>query len=347
MKIILFGGTFNPIHNGHIHVALNALKEIGADKVIFIVNNKSKEKENILNVNERFNMAKLAIHDYSFFEISDFEMNNTDISYTIDTVNYFKKKYSNDELFFLVGSDQFSNIESWKDYKELLQNINFIVYPRKNIEIKKLYNALLLNNEKFDISSSEIREKNMWELVPTIVNDYINDNGLYFMERYKMFNISDSRLQHSLRVAKLCYNIMQKNNPELANVAWSAGVYHDVCKCESQEWLENKAYNQYGLKKAVSWKVLHGPVASFYLVEKLKFSNNLILNAIRRHTLPLDEAPFDQLTIIDKLLFCADKLEINRTDEDVKNIKYFRDLLNQDINKCFIELLEALKEQYK
>lgn len=347
MRIILFGGSFDPIHNGHINIALNAMEQINADKVIFIINNKSKDKECVATINDRLAMLKLATSPYDNFEINEFELKNeNNISYTIDTIKYFKEQHPNDELFFLVGSDQFDQIETWHQWEELINEIQFIVYQRDS-KYNKKYNEIPISGEFFDISSTNIKNQNKWNDVPAIVNDYINENGIYYMERYKMFNISEKRLQHSLRVAKMCYNVMKKFYPELANIAWTSGVYHDVCKCESQEWLEDMAYNKYHFKKAVSWKVLHGPVGAKYLKEKLNFKNEIILNAITRHTQPLDECKKEALTIVDKLLYCCDKLEINRTDEDVENIDYYRTKLNENIDVCFDELLEAINKQYK
>lgn len=347
MKIILFGGSFDPIHNGHIQIALNALKEMKADKVIFIPNNKSKNKTVIVNENHRLQMLKIALKDYKEFDISEYELlNNDKVSYTIDTINYFIDKYNQDSLFFLLGADQFNNIHEWKSYEELLKKIKFLIYPRNNIDIINKYQAIIMNGKEYNISSTNIRNNNLWSDVPIEVNKYINDHGLYCLERYKLFNISEKRLQHSMRVAQLCRNIMSKHNQELVDYAWSAGIYHDVCKCECEEWLEKKAYQQYGLKKAISWKVLHGPVAAMYLVEKLKFDNELILNAIRRHTLPLNECRYENLTLLDKILYCADKLEINRTEDDIKNINYYRELLNKNVDQCFNELIDYFKKEY-
>ncbi len=204
-----------------------------------------------------------------------------------------------------------------------------------------------MEGDIIDISSSNIKAHNLWNQIPEIVNDYINEHGLYYMERYKMFNISEARLLHSLRVAKMGYNIMRKFDPNNAHLAWSAGVYHDVCKCENQAWLEDHAYQQYHLKQAVSWKVLHGPVASIYLKEVLNFKNELILNAICRHTCPLDEVDMKELTLLDKVLYCADKLEWERTDEDLENIQWYRELFEKDVDECFQAIVTAFdKKEY-
>lgn len=112
MKIILFGGSFDPIHLAHINIAKKALKCLNADKVIFILNNKSKDKFVTTNISNREDMLNIAIKDIKEFSYSNFETTNTDISYTIDTVKEFKKIYQNDELFLLIGSDQYDNFHN-------------------------------------------------------------------------------------------------------------------------------------------------------------------------------------------------------------------------------------------
>lgn len=351
MKIILFGGSFDPIHNGHLEIANKALAFLNADLVIFILNNKSINKKCDAIYNDRWAMLNLAIKDNKKFIASDYELKNKeDISYTIDTVHYFCQRYPNDELYFLVGSDQFERFDQWKNANELLDLIKIIVYPRlgylPNDKIDKKQ-IIYLNNEIINIASSSIKNNNEWYNLPKIVNDYINEHGLYYFYHYKLFNISEKRILHSLRTAKMAFNVMMKNEPKLAHLAWTAGVYHDVCKCESQDWLENKAYQIYHLPKSVSWKVLHGPVAAIYLKEKLNFNNQLILNAIDRHTLPLEKTTVDELTLLDKILFCCDKLEPNRTNDDVPNIEYYRHLLNKNVNQCFNELLQKIESFYE
>lgn len=347
MKRILFGGSFDPIHNGHINIALKALKQVNADVLTFIPNKETKYKQIETDPHKRFDMVSLAIQNNPQFEISDMELKRTGVSYTIDTLKQMHQTYPEDELYFLMGSDQYLQFNTWKDYSDILKLCTLIVYPRNDEPINPSNNVIILEGDIFDISSSEIKNSNQWDKVPTLVNDFINDHGLYYMERYKMFNISEKRLLHSLRVAKMAYNIMLKNDPSIAHLAWTAGVYHDVCKCESQAWLEEHAYNKYHLKPAVSWKVLHGPVAARYLKEVLNFKNQMILDAIDRHTCPLDQAKEQELTLLDKVLYCADKLEWERTDEDLMDIKSYRELFEQDVDQCFKAIIKALSKEYQ
>lgn len=348
MKIILFGGSFDPIHLAHINIAKKALKCLNADKVIFILNNKSKDKFVTTNISNREDMLNIAIKDIKEFSYSNFETTNTDISYTIDTVKEFKKIYQNDELFLLIGSDQYDNFHNWKNYQAILDSLKVVCYKRSNNLKKQTFEnqVTFIDGEIIDISSTDIKENNLWDLIDINVNDYINENALYYTYRYKLFNLSDNRILHSLRMARMAYILMQNNNPQQAHLAWTAGVYHDVCKEYEQYDLEDIAYNQNNLKKAISWKVLHGPVGAIELKNKLHFKNELILNAIARHTQPLEVSNEEELTLLDKIIFCCDKLEPFRTEKDIANIAYLRELSKEDINKCFSELNIELAKQY-
>lgn len=196
MKVGFIGGSFNPIHNGHIKLALSAKKEFSLDKVLFIPTNINPIKENKSKVTtmQRLKMVELAIEEYPFFEVDTYEIDKKGVSYTIDTVAYLKDKYK--ELFFIGGADLVFEIHKWKDYKKLLKQLNFIIAnrpPYKNDELKekteflnKEYNAkinILKNFNLIDLSSSEIREnilKNNSLKIPEKVAQYIVENNLYY-----------------------------------------------------------------------------------------------------------------------------------------------------------------------
>ncbi len=196
MKVGFIGGSFNPIHNGHIKLALSAKKEFSLDKVLFIPTNINPIKENKSKVTtmQRLKMVELAIEEYPFFEVDTYEIDKKGVSYTIDTVAYLKDKYK--DLFFIGGADLVFEIHKWKDYKKLLKQLNFIIAnrpPYKNDELKekteflnKEYNAkitILKNFNLIDLSSSEIREnilKNNSLKIPEKVAQYIVENNLYY-----------------------------------------------------------------------------------------------------------------------------------------------------------------------
>ncbi|MCO8193480.1 nicotinate (nicotinamide) nucleotide adenylyltransferase [Anaerofustis sp. NSJ-163] len=196
MKVGFLGGSFNPIHNGHIKLALSAKKEFSLDKVLFIPTNINPIKENKSKVStmQRLKMVELAIEEYPFFEIDTYEIDKKGVSYTIDTVSYLKDKYN--DLFFIGGADLVFEIHKWKDYETLLKEVNFIIAnrpPYKKEELKektdllnKEYNAkitLLENFNLIDLSSSEIRKnilKNNSLKIPKKVAQYIIENNLYY-----------------------------------------------------------------------------------------------------------------------------------------------------------------------
>jgi len=105
MKIAIFGGSFNPVHKGHISIAEHAIAELGLDKLFFVPAYSSpfKTKVKYVDAQHRINMLKLELPEKA--EVSEFETNRKSTSYTIDTVKYFKQKYPNDEIFLIIGSD--------------------------------------------------------------------------------------------------------------------------------------------------------------------------------------------------------------------------------------------------
>ena len=213
MKLGLFGGTFNPIHCGHILAAEQIIERIGLDRICFIPSNipPHKEENELAEANQRLEMAELAISGNEKFCISDYEILKNERCYTIDTLKHFNEIFPDDELYFIVGHDIFNPIETWKDYKELFDLSNFIVisrpgfsdndnelplaikddfrYYKKGYEIQfykhKSSNLLIKTRIKgLEVSSSEIRElvksnKSIKELVPLPVQRYILNNNLY------------------------------------------------------------------------------------------------------------------------------------------------------------------------
>ena len=136
MKICLFGGSFNPIHKGHIKIAKEAIKQLDLDELIFIPCQKNPFKKDInyASGEDRKKMIELVLEDK--MSISDFEIKRQGISYTIDTVKYFKNKYPNDELYLLIGSDNLLKLSKWKDIDEISNLIQIVVFKREK-EINK------------------------------------------------------------------------------------------------------------------------------------------------------------------------------------------------------------------
>lgn len=188
-KVGILGGTFDPIHAGHL-ITARAVKEIrNLDKIFFIPNYISpfKQKVNTSDAKHRLKMIELAIKNIPYFEVSDLEIKNEDVSYTIDTLKYFKKKIKHLEL--IIGYDNIGDFSKWKDADEILKIAKLIVLNRKiygeKVKRDKYFNSAIFVDTPFiEISGTVIRQRVMNNLpidflVPEKVKEYICKHNLY------------------------------------------------------------------------------------------------------------------------------------------------------------------------
>ena len=190
MKIFFFGGTFDPPHNGHQFIIDYSLPQ--CDKLIIIPTKIAPDKNNspLANNKHRVNMLKLIANDKKI-EINDYEMKSNKVNYTYITVMHLKEKYKNCSLYMIIGMDQLLNLHKWKEYKQIMKEVNIICFNRNTNS--KLLNCNLLNSKKIqfvndfniDITSSDIREKiynntdNFLNTMNAKVIKYIKKNNLY------------------------------------------------------------------------------------------------------------------------------------------------------------------------
>ncbi len=144
MRIGILGGTFNPIHFGHLHLALDVRSLLGFDEILFIPagNPPHKTDEELASPSDRFEMVRLAISPYGFFKISDIEIKRVEKSYTIDTIRELTKRSPEDTYYFIIGLDAFMEIESWRNPRELLQSVRFVVVSRPEFQFSRLKQLL-------------------------------------------------------------------------------------------------------------------------------------------------------------------------------------------------------------
>ena len=192
----LLGGTFDPIHNGHIHIANAARKQLNLNKVIFIPNGTPPHKAGVISSGKhRLKMTLLAVNASDGFCVSDYEIMKTTPCYSVETVTHFKRQYPDDEIVFIVGEDSLDYIDRWYKPEELLSLCRFAVVIRggfcgdteeKIRTLKDKFNAdvAFVKCEGVEISSSEIRKKitdgiSVEEFLPSEVVRYIKEQGLY------------------------------------------------------------------------------------------------------------------------------------------------------------------------
>lgn len=198
MKIGLIGGTFNPIHHGHLILSEYVRENFKLDKVIFIPTGLPPHKSaSVVEKPEiRLEMTKLAIEMNQFFSVSDIETYREGISYTIDTITELKNLYPTDQLYFLIGADSLFELPTWKYYEQLISKTNIIVVNRpggannligakiKEYEDQFGGSIIEVKSPLIDISSSDIRNrvkdgKSIKYLVPNNVEEFILQNNLY------------------------------------------------------------------------------------------------------------------------------------------------------------------------
>ncbi len=201
MRIGIFGGSFDPIHLAHINMAQYALKGANLDKIIFVPNGNPPHKDGLsATADQRLEMLSLAILDNPYFEVSDYEIKKCGLSYTVDTMRYFRGIYPNCELFFIVGADSLDYIHKWNRADELKEENTFIAINRnfsnnysflENVDkCRSLgYRITVVDMPFMDISSTMVREKvkngeSILDLTPERVAGYILTHKIYHKEPY-------------------------------------------------------------------------------------------------------------------------------------------------------------------
>lgn len=195
-NLAIYGGTFDPIHYGHLFVAEQVYDKYSVEKILFMPAGDPPHKidRKITDARHRYRMVELAIEGNENFLISDYELIKGGKSYTADTIRYFKEKKVAENLYFIIGADSLLDIFDWREPEFLLQNACFIVASRPGYQLKKtelaekfrpyLKQILFLDTIEVGYSSSRIREllkegKSIKYQTPDQVIEYIEKNKLY------------------------------------------------------------------------------------------------------------------------------------------------------------------------
>ena len=198
-KIGIMGGTFDPVHIGHMVMASFAADEFCLDKVVFIPNGNPPHKRAFGDKMYRFDMTRLAVSDDERFSVSDFEISKESYSYAVDTVSHFAE--NGDKIYFIIGADSFYDLTTWHDFKNLVKKCAFIAFDRKssggkNIKHENIVSDIENFNKKYgaevyyakmpfiDVSSTMIRQrvsegKSIKYLTCESVEKYIYQHNLY------------------------------------------------------------------------------------------------------------------------------------------------------------------------
>lgn len=356
IKVGIFGGSFDPIHRSHQRVIEEALRQLSLDKLLVIptANNPWKDSTGA-SKKQRLEMLKIALARYCHVEICDYEIRQDqgNKNYTIDTINYLKTIYPDEQLYFIMGMDQASLFHKWKDAQKISELVSLVVFDRIGYQINEnlsKYNFIKLEMFATDDASSAIKQGDLHALTPAVLR-YIVENGIY-LETIVKTKMSNKRYLHTVSMAHLAKDIARSNGLDETK-AYVAGMLHDIAKempYQQARTLMEENFPNYLDKPVPIWhQWLSAYVAKTeYLVDDLE-----ILQAIRHHT-----TASLKMSKLDMCIYVADKYDPSRDYDSSREIalckkdiiagfkrclKDFYDFSNKkgrQIDECFFEIYD-------
>lgn len=348
MRVGIMGGTLDPIHSGHIQVALHALRELQLDRVMLLPAGDPPHKTNPISKSDRLEMVRRAAAEHAGLFPCAIEIFREGTTYTVDTLTWLSQHNPNVEWHYLVGADTLDVLDTWRNFGEVAKLCVFAVSGRaeeacsaeKMRELSETYGARfeVLHFSGPDISSTEVRRrasegKDVSDLVPQPVAEYIAENGLYLcpMTEAEILDklratLKPARVTHTLGVADTAQRLAARFgvNPAKARLT---GLLHDCAKYmpfEKMVRIVRENVPDADEEELASEPVLHAPAGSVLAADEYGIRDPQILSAIRKHTLGGAE-----MTALDALIYVSDFIEPNRPQ--FRGIDEVRALAETDI----------------
>ena len=335
LKVGIMGGTFNPIHEGHLMIARAAKKAAGLDKVIFLPSGQPPHKQStsLASAVSRLNMTILAVHGQEGFEVSDMEVLREGTTYTVDTMRELTATRPDVEWYYIIGGDTLFQLLTWRTPEKIagLLKGGMIVVPRPGADCEALreqaeklkdsigLKTLIAEEGGPDISSTEIREclikgESVSGLIPQVVADYIMLHGLYGVPYGQMTmmlkkSLSEYRLRHTLSVAETAVWLARLFgvDPVQAHIA---GMLHDCAKGMDAptllQLIRSGGISADELELSMP-ALLHAPAGAALAKSQYHVADQGILSAIRWHT-----TGRRNMTPLEKVVYLADMIEPGR-----------------------------------
>lgn len=364
-KIGILGGTFDPIHNGHLSIAMAAMKEYELSKIYLIPTGISYMKKDVTDSYFRYEMVKLAASDMPGFVPSDVEIKREGNTYTCETIEYFKNKYPDAKLYFIIGTDSLFSLDKWRNIDYILKNCTILCATRpddnelsnvkhaektKVNELSEKYNGeiLFVHSEPMDISSTDIRnfryhnpESDLKKLpLPVKVSEYIIRQDLYDNKTNNIHallkeDLKPKRWKHTMGVVDMAVRMAQKWGCDLEN-ARIAALLHDCAKYLDID-AKMALCAKYGVGvtdiEKTNPELLHAKAGALLAYEKYGISNREILSAIYYHT-----TGRPNMSLLEQIIFVADYIEPGRTHSD--KLPQYRQLAFDNINILTAKILK-------
>ena len=331
MKIGVFGGTFNPPHNGHVRLAKAAADELKLDKLLVIPSCIPPHKiaATLADGQERLEMCRLAFGCDPRFEVSPMELERGSRSYTVETLRELKALYPDSELYFIVGSDMLESFDKWYLWQEILSLSVLCAASREEgyspdlSRFGKLAERIkIITLDPLEVSSTQIRNS-AGEVSPELLDPkvaaYIREHGLYDdgLNRYRELlrgKLNPRRLFHSECVSE-CAGVLAERYGASVEKARLAGLLHDVMK-------NAPANEQLALMpditplELLNTKVWHQISGEAFLRQNGIVTDEEILGAVRWHT-----TGKAGMTLLEKIIYVADFISADRDYKDVEVVR--------------------------
>lgn len=337
-RIGIFGGTFQPIHNGHLLLAEHALKALSLDSVLFVIDRIPPHKEisGGANTEERVALLNLALEENNSFIPETMELKREGKSYSFDTLTELHERMPESDLFFLMGSDMLRSFTTWYNPEGISKLATLVCTERAGqnggeaetaIDLEHRYGtSVILLDSVSDLSSTEVRNRvynaiPIDGLVPPSVAHEIYYRGLYQPDSIRNIytilknTISDHRMHHTAGVIETAIRLAHDNHIDTTK-ARLAALLHDCAKYLPPDELINRSKDSFQIIP-----VLHAEVGAQLAEEVYGINDPDILHAIRLHT-----TGDVGMTELDKIIYLADMIEPSRNYPGVEELRSVSDL---------------------
>lgn len=363
MRIAIYGGSFNPPHIGHVEASKAAILALKADKLIIIPAFSAPLKDmeaDSPDAYARLEMTRIAFAGLDAAQVSEMEIIREGTSYTIDTLEAFKKEYPDDELFLMMGTDQVEKFELWKDYRRILELCTIAPFPRRSAETQRVFSASAALEEKHgakteiisftptDISSTALRE-----MLPKRQGRLYLTDGVYaeiikrrfygakpeleWLRERAYAYLDPKRVPHVMGCEQEAVRLAKRWGAN-ENDAAEAGILHDITKkIKGDEQL--KLCQQYDIMtdadEKENYKLLHSKTGAAFSRDLFGISDS-VYSAIFWHTTGKAD-----MTLLEKIIYIADYIEPNRSFDGVQKL---RALAYENLDKALALGLEMSME---
>ena len=368
-KIGILGGTFNPIHKGHLALGIAAMEQYDLEEVWLMPSKLPPHKSHFAMLSEehRLAMTKLAAQTDDRFFASDFELRREGLTFTADTLELLTTQHPDVKFYFIVGGDSLIKFKTWRRPERILELATLLGAGRAGYEEKAVNEAAEDLRRLFPqaevgtvilpdhpISSNEIREafytgraKRIKQYLPEAVWEYLQEHNLYAKMNFAELDAEMQRILprkrylHSVAVAHLAaaYAVSLGHTPEQALIA---GILHDCAKAYSDEQLVTDC-DKFSIPVTEVERrngfLLHGKLGAFYAKTKYYITDEEILSAVSYHT-----TGRPGMTDLEKVVFLADYLEPFRTQPTEPELNEIRRIAFEDIDKAvYLALKNTLR----